>query len=112
MSFPLGALVARVDDGRAGKVELVGGETRITYFDRGERIVAGKQEVWALTDGRIPPLRDEEIVEVAFEADRALRAIEKHEPSRWWQPVNTKARPYDPGLVETIVSYLRARQQR
>jgi len=110
VTLTLGALMVRTDDGKAGKVELFGGETRITYFDRGERIVAGKMEKWVAVDTRVHPLRDSEIIEVAFEADRALRAIERHEPSRWWQPVKLDATPYDQGLVDVIVGYLRSRQ--
>jgi hypothetical protein len=101
--------MVRLDDGKAGIVEMVNGEARITYFDRGERIIAAKLEKWDPV-GSASPLREEEIREVAFEADRALRAIEKHEPSRWWQPVRLDQPAYDPGLVEVIVGYLRARQ--
>lgn len=110
MSLPLGAHMVRLDDGKAGVVEMVNGEARITYWDRGERIVAPKMEKWERMDTRIHPLRDEEIREVAFEADRALRAIERHEPSRWWQPVRLDQEPYDAGLVEVVIGYLRSRQ--
>lgn len=108
-ALPLGARVIRVDDGKTGAVELVAGESRITYWDRGERIVAPKGEKWDRVEDKTHPLRREEILEVAMEADRALRAIELHEPSRWWQPVSLDAVPYDRGLVEVIVAYLRAR---
>lgn len=104
-----GQRVIRVDDGRSGTVELVNGEPRVVYFDRGERRVAPKLERWDPLEGDFP-LRDEEMLEVALEADRALRAIEKHEPTRWWQPVRLDQAPYDAGLVEVIVGYLRARQ--
>jgi hypothetical protein len=107
---PLGTPMIRVDDGRTGVVELVSGESRITYWDRGERIVAPKGEKWDEANAAAPPLRQEEILEVAMEADRALRAIERHEPSRWWQPVRLDAAPHDQGLVTAIVAYLRARQ--
>jgi hypothetical protein len=108
-AHPLGARVLRVDDGMKGAVEIVAGEARVTYWDRGERIVAPKTEKWDRVEDKTHPLRREEILEVAMEADRALRAIERHEPSRWWQPVNLEATPYDAGLVGVVVAYLRAR---
>lgn len=110
MSLFLGAKMLRIDDGRVGAVEMVNGEARVTYWDRGERIVAPKGEKWDRVELQVLPLRDEEIREVAMEADRALRAIEKHEPTRWWQPVDIDAPPYDAGLVQVIVDYLHARQ--
>lgn len=108
MSLTLGARMIRLDDGTRGTVALVEGERRVVYYDRGEERVAPKKEVWQEErSGERLPLRSEEILEIAHEADRALRAIELHEPKRWWEP---KGPTYDQGLVEAVVAYLRSRQ--
>lgn len=99
--------MVRVDDGMRGVVELVEGENRIVYVDRGERLVAPKREKWVAEETRRPPLRHEEILEVAMQADRALRAIDKHEPLRWWEPA--RGQIYDQGLVQVITDYLENR---
>jgi len=110
MTLALGTPMLRLDDGKPGLVEDVGGEPRIVYHDRADRLIAGKQEKW-VPYAPVPTsrLRPEEMREVALEADRALRAIERHEPRRWWQPVDEKATPHDQGLVEVIVAYLAER---
>lgn len=110
---PVGTRMLRVEDGRQGQVELAcmpgtNGpmEPRVVYYDRGERIIASKLEKW-IED--LPPaktLRKEEIVHVAWYADRALRAVERHEPLRFWEKPNSDDEPHDPGLVEVIAQYL------
>lgn len=104
-----GERMVRVDDGMRGVVELVEGEHRIVYVDRGERLIAPKREKWAAEETRRPPMRPEEIREVAISADRVLRALDRHEPSRWWEPVRLDAPVYDQGLVQVITDYLENR---
>lgn len=108
MSLVLGARMIRRDDGTRGTVALVEGERRVVYYDRGEQRIAPKKEVWdpEVTSERLP-LRPEEMLEIAHEADRALRAIELHEPKRWWEP---RGPVHDQGLIEAVVAYLRSRQ--
>lgn len=103
--------MVRVDDGKRGVVELVDGEHRIVYLDRGERLVAPKREKWVAEDTRRAPLRHEEIREVAMEADRALSAIEKNQPRGFWQPLRLDAPVYDQGLVQVITAYLENRER-
>lgn len=104
-----GERMVRVNDGMRGTVELIDGENRIVYIDRGERLVAPKREKWVAEETRRLPMRIEEIREIAMEADRALRALERHEPSRWWEPVRLDAPVYDQGLVQVITDYLENR---
>jgi len=108
MSLILRQRMTRLEDGVEGVVEVQGGELRVIYSDRGELRVAGKQEKWIPADIGSMKLRPEEMLEVAIEADRTLRAIDRHEPRRYWEPI--KAGDFhDPGLIETIVAYLRKR---
>jgi hypothetical protein len=110
MTLSLGARMRRLDDGRTGVVALIQGERRIVYDDRGTQLLAGKLERWVPDDPAPAPLRDVEMMEVALEADRTLRALVLHEPNRWWQPVDRKNPPFDQGLVDTVIAYLRQRQ--
>ena len=110
MTLVLGTRMRRLEDGKTGTVALIQGERRITYEDRGTQMLAGKLEKWMPDDPGVLPLREEEMLDVALEADRALRAIQLHEPSHWWQPVDRKSMPFDAGLVEVIMTYLRQRQ--
>ena len=59
-----------------------------------------------------PPvsLRAEEKFLVALWADKALRAYEKNEPLKSWDPPKLSDEPYDNELVLAILSYLTARE--
>lgn len=85
------------------------GELRIVWRDRGEQMVASKKERWVPYEDPRPPLRTEECLEVALEADRALQAIVRHEPRRFWDKVDLGAEPFDKGLVDAILAYLAGR---
>lgn len=102
--------MVRVDDGMRGVVAQNGPELRIVYSDRGEERIAPKSERWVAEEPAPGPLRLEEKRAIAHYADRALRAYERHEPHRYWQPVRLDEPPYDPGLVEIVVEYLTARE--
>ena len=102
----LGDRMVRLEDGMAGTVEDHDGSLRIVYHDRGERYVAGKQQTWVSAGPVTNKLRVEEMREVALQADRALRAIDLHEPRRYWEPVTTIDEPHDPLLVAVIMTYL------
>lgn len=113
-----GQRMVRADDGMRGVVELVAmpgfeqhQELRIVYTDRGEQRIAGKRELWH--EEVVPPrkLLDEEITAVASIADRLLRAIEKNEPSKWWEWSHDArtSPPHDPELIALIRSYLEKR---
>ena len=105
-----GRQMVRVDDGQRGVVELdEHGSARIAYVDRGEKRVAGRREVWVDADPPPAPLRAEEKLEIALHADRALRAVEKHEPLKFWEKVRMSDEPYDSGLVMAILAYLSER---
>jgi hypothetical protein len=99
----------RQGDGMAGVVEDIGGEPRIVYVDRGERLVSAKSQKWVPANPFVSRLRQEEMLEVALVADRALRAIDLHEPRRYWEPVRTIDEPHDPKLVRVIVEHLSSR---
>jgi hypothetical protein len=110
----------RTDDGMRGTVELVQVpgfvsefERRVVYLDRGEKRVAGKREVWEAEKDPPRRLRDEEIQRVAVAADRALRALDKNEPARWWQ-IDARLgvgadEQHDHELVTLITDHLRKR---
>jgi len=109
VSLTLGQRMTRLEDGVEGVVRMEGNEPRIVYSDRGTLMIAGKHEKWIPFDIGQMRLRPEEIIEVAIEADRALRAIERHEPRRYWEPLK-RSEIYDQGLVDTISAYLAERQ--
>ncbi len=112
----VGTRMLRLEDGRQGQVELASLpgsngplEKRIVYYDRGDRIVASKLERWVVDAPPAKGLRSEEIQQVARNADRVLRALERHEPFRWWEEPNLDATPHDPELVALITEYLTKR---
>jgi hypothetical protein len=105
----LGQRMVRLDDGQRGVVAQNGPELRIIYLDRGEERIAPKSEQWLPDEFRQLPLRSEEIELVAWYANRALRAVERHEPFKFWDTPNLAEEPYDPGLWLAIEAYLRAR---
>lgn len=110
--------MVRLDDGMRGrveKVEVLGSagleELRVVYIDRGERRVAGKREKWLEVERLPGKLLSEEIRLVALAADQQLRAIDRHEPFRWWEHSSqTVSAPHDEGLVEVISHYLARRK--
>ncbi len=105
-----GQRMVRVSDGMKGYVMQDGPELRITYMDRGEERRASKAERW-VEDELVPgPLRREEKLSIALCADRALRALEKNEPHKTWEPIRLTEVPYDPGLIRTILDYLSQRE--
>lgn len=106
----LGQRMVRLEDGKLGLVESHNGEPRIVFEDRGERLVAGKQEKWDVFEPGGGPLREEEKMQVALTADRVLRAIVRHEPNRLWEPIDLGAAPFDEGLVRVVVEYLGQRR--
>lgn len=106
----IGAEMIRLDDGQKGTVALLDGEKRITYIDHGALVVAAKSEKWARESTDPLPMRAEEKLEVALWADKALRAIERHEPMAHWQKPDLGAEPHDNGLVLAILAYLSARE--
>jgi hypothetical protein len=112
-----GQRMVRADDGMRGVVEPVAmpgfeqyTELRVVYYDRGERRVAGKREVWAEEDTPSRKLRSEEILNVASFADHFLRCIDRNEPLKWWEWGTDKRGPYhDPVLVDLIIDHLSKR---
>lgn len=116
MSLVVGQRMVRTDDGMRGVVELTAmpgfeqyEELRIVYFDRGEKRIAGKREVWEAEKEPSRKLRVAEIVQVAWYADRALQAIDRNQPFHFWQAPNGDHVPHDPGLVDVITDYLNKR---
>jgi hypothetical protein len=116
MSLVVGQRMVRTDDGMKGVVELVTlpgyelQELRITYVDRGEKRIAGKRETW--TAEKAPPrkLRDEEIMRVAWAADRALRSLDRNELDKWWlRESDAVEEAHDGDLVGLIVEHLQKR---
>jgi hypothetical protein len=113
----VGQRMIRTDDGMRGTVELVQVpgfesefEKRVVYLDRGEKRVAGKREVWEPEKDPPKKLRFEEVMRVAFAADRALRSIDKNEPDTWWRRDSTPVQAaHDGDLVGLIVEYLQKR---
>lgn len=106
----LGERMVRLDDGQRGVVAQNGPELRIVYLDRGDERIASKNEKWVLDELKPGPLRAEEKVLVALYADRALRAIERHEPHKTWEKPSLDAEAYDRGLIHAIVGYLSDRE--
>jgi hypothetical protein len=117
VSLTAGQKMVRVDDGMKGVVELTAmpgfdqhEELRIVYQDRGEKRIAGKREKWE--PEREPPrkLLPEEIRRIAYAADRALRAADRHEPSKWWMMDTASSdEAHDPEFVKLITEYLQKR---
>jgi hypothetical protein len=101
--------VVRLEDGMRGHVEVINGENRVVYEDRGTMRVSPKREVWETE--KTPPrkLREEDIIRVAATAERTLMALDKNEPDRYWEPLNLSSEPYDKGLRKVIVDYLSGR---
>lgn len=115
MSLVVGQRMVRTDDGMRGTVELTAmpgfeqyEELRIVYFDRGEKRIAGKREVWEPEKTPSRKLRTEELLRVAHAADRALEAIDKNAPEKWW---DTAPRPqlHDVELFNLILAHLAKR---
>lgn len=107
-----GQRMVRLDDGQKGAVAQHGPELRIVYTDRGEERLALKSEKWA-PDELVPgPLLMVERYIIAAHADRALRAIERHEPLKSWEKLSETHEPYDRELVSVIVDYLGRRATR
>jgi len=104
VTLTLGQRMTRLEDGVEGAVRMEGGELRIVYSDRGTLMIAGKSEKWIPFDIGRMRLRPEEIAEVAIEADRTLRAIERHEPRSYWLSLKT-SEIYDQGLIDVISAY-------
>ena len=106
---PLGTKMVRVDDGKKGCVVNEGDEPRIAYWDRDSLVIAPKREHWEAEQATPRRLRHEEIEQVAAWADRSLRSLERHEPLRYWEEPATSEDPYDAGLREAIITYLKHR---
>lgn len=99
----------RVDDGKKGLVVEDNGEKVIVYLEHGEPLVAGKREKWIPDEPPRLRLRVEEKLEVALWADRALEAIEKHEPFKTWEKTELSREPYCPELVLSILNFFTLR---
>lgn len=115
MSLVAGQRMVRADDGMKGVVELtplpgLDGEfeKRVVYFDRGEKRIAGKREVWEVEKDPPRRLRDEEILRVAHAADRTLEALYMNQPSKWWDEA-PRARIYDIELFNLVLLHLAKR---
>ena len=108
----VGQRMVRETDGMRGQVVQNGPELRILYLDRGEERLALKTERWIADAIRPGPMRPEEKRLVALYADRALRAYERNEPLRWWEPPALTDMPYDTGLIAAIERYLSERETR
>lgn len=116
MTLILGAPMVRVEDGMKGVVEMTSPpgleryvEARIVYFDRGERRVASKLEKWETEQTPGSKMRTEEMLLVAYAADRQLEALDKHQPDRNWEPIASRRTIHELGLVQVILDYLRKR---
>jgi hypothetical protein len=118
VSLVVGTPMIRVDDGVRGAVELASPpgmdearyrEPRIVYYDRGERRVAGKTEKWVIEQTPGSKMRTEEMLLVAYAADRQLECLDKHLPDKHWEPLANRRGIHDLGLVEAIVAYLKTR---
>jgi hypothetical protein len=110
MTLVFGQRMVRLDDGMQGSVAQDGPDLRIVYIDRGEERLAAKSERWLVDELKPGPLlRDEKFI-IARCADRALRAFEKNEPHKTWEPIRVTDAPYDPGLIQTILDYLSQRE--
>jgi hypothetical protein len=104
-----GTPMVRLDDGARGVVANVEGELRVVYQDRGTERVAPKKETWFVAPEPNRRMRAEEMLEVALVAEKALRALERHEPFKHWEPIDPAAPAYDMGLRQVILRYLRDR---
>jgi hypothetical protein len=117
VSLVVGTPMIRVDDGKRGVVEMTCPpgierftEARVVYYDRGERRVASKLEKWEVEQTPGARMRTEEMMLVAYAADRQLEAVDKHQPDRHWEPLTARRTIHDLGLVQVITDYLRKRQ--
>ena len=108
-SLPIGTRMIRIDDGKEGVVSMEEGEHRIVYEDRGNSRIAPKKEHWVTEQQPDLRLRAEEMLEVAMTAEKALKALEKHEPFKHWEPLQPHLPAYDMGLRQVILRYLRDR---
>jgi hypothetical protein len=54
-------------------------------------------------------MRTEEMLLVAYAADRQLECLDKHLPDKHWEPLANRRGIHDLGLVEAIVAYLKTR---
>ncbi len=112
----IGQRMIRLDDGMRGTVEMVTmpgsneQDKRVVYHDRGEKRVAAKAERWVDAEPPPVPLRAEEKLLIALWADKALRAYEKNEPFKSWDPPKLGEEPYDTNLVLAVLSYLTTRE--
>ncbi len=102
----LGQQMLRVDDGMKGLVVQHETGLRIAYVEMGEQRFAGKGEKWEPVTKPPRKLRLEEMYSIARRSDIALQAVERNEPERWWV---VESKPYDQGLINVIVSYLKGR---
>lgn len=116
MSLVIGTPMIRTDDGMLGVVEMTSPpgferytEARIVYFDRGERRIASKLEKWDVQQTPGSKMRTEEMLLVAYAADRQLEAVDKHQPDRHWEPLASRRAIHDLGLVQAVTDYLRKR---
>lgn len=107
----LGQRMLRLEDGQRGTVAQNGPELRVVYLDRGEERIASKKEKWVPDELPPMPLRAEEKLLVAQHADRALRAIDRHEPHKTWEAIHPGEPFHDLGLVNVILRYLADRQK-
>lgn len=110
----VGARMVRQDDGMRGVVEMVDvtanyQEPRVVYIDRGEKRIAPKKEKWEVEAPPPRKLRDEEILRVAYSADRMLEAIEKNLPVKWWDTADIPDHIYDLALLNLIIEHLSKR---
>lgn len=116
LSALLGRIFVNSVTGERGRlVETVDGFA-MERTDRGENYldrISGKRALnqnWSLYEPPSGKLRDEEMNLIARCADRALRAVERHEPFRFYALAEpTKEPTYDQGLVEVITVYLKGR---
>lgn len=102
----LGQRMVRLSDGVKGVVQQNGPELRIFWVDRGEELMAAKSEKWEPEEMKLGLMHAEEILLVAYHADRALKAYERHEPLKHWEKLDVYVEPYDRGLVNAIIEYL------
>lgn len=111
MTLTLGQRMVRLSDGMKGVVQQNGPELRIAYLDRGEELMAAKSEKWAVDELKPGPMLYTERLLIALHADRALRCLERHEPMKWWDSLDS-GDVYDPALVSLIIVYLERRETR
>lgn len=116
MSLIVGTPMIRVEDGMKGVVEMTSPpgldryvEPRIVYYDRGERRVASKLEKWETEQTPGAKMRTEEMLLVAYAADRQLETLDKHIPDQFWKPLSERRTIHELGLVNVILDYLRKR---